>query len=296
MSPDSNDPNHRPDHAPHGLLTKYSSFIKLEHTLFSLPLIFAGALMAGGQWPPLRVTVLIILAATAARIVAMTLNRIIDREIDKRNPRTQGRHLPSGSMKLYEAWFIVLLSLGVYLLAAWLINDLCLRLSWLPLVGFAAYPFFKRFTKWTHIGLGLVWSFVPVAGFLAVKPAWEGIGPAIALGVFSVFWLAGFDIIYATMDEDFDRQSRVHSLPAAWGSRRALRFSGVLHAFAFLTLAVIYCVWFAGPITVMLLILAGALLLMEQWFSRYVDMAFFQINAAIGFVIFFFVLSGMKGV
>jgi len=277
-------------------LTKYSTFIKLEHTLFSLPLIFAGAVIAEASVPSLRVIALILVAATAARVVAMTLNRIIDREIDKRNPRTQGRHIPSGAMKLYEAWLIVFLSLGIYLLAAWLLNDVCLRLAWLPLVGFAAYPFFKRFTKWTHVGLGLVWSFVPVAGFLAVKPSWEGIAPALGLGVFSVFWLAGFDVIYATMDEDFDREAGVKSLPAAWGSKRALRFSAVMHGLAFLTLAVVYAVWFSGPITVMLLALAGALLFMEQWFSGYVDMAFFQLNAAIGFVIFFFVLSGLKGV
>ena len=277
-------------------LTKYSTFIKLEHTLFSLPLIFAGAIIAQNQVPSLRVIALILVAASSARVVAMTLNRIIDREIDKRNPRTQGRHLPAGTMKLYEAWLIVFLCLGIYLLAAWLLNDVCLRLAWVPLVGFAAYPFFKRFTKWTHVGLGLVWSFVPVAGFLAVRPTWEGIGPALALGVFSIFWLAGFDIIYATMDEDFDREAGVKSLPAAWGGKRALRFSAVLHLLAFIALVVLYAVWFSGPITVMLLALAGALLFMEQWFSAYVDMAFFQMNAAIGFVIFFFVLAGLKGV
>ena len=279
------------------LLNKYSSFIKLEHTLFSLPLIFAGALIgAGSQWPPLRVSLLILVAGTAARVVAMTLNRIIDREIDKHNPRTQERHLASGTMKVYEAWAIVAVCLALYLFAAWLLNDVCLRLSWIPIVGFSAYPFFKRFTKWTHLGLGLVWSMVPLAGYLAVKPSAQGIAPAVMLGVFSVFWLAGFDIIYATMDEEFDRAAGVYSLPAAWGSRRALRASAVFHVLAFLALVVLYAVWFAGPITVMLLALAGALLLIEQWFSGYVDMAFFQMNAAIGLVIFLFVLSGLKGV
>ena len=129
-----------------------------------------------------------------------------------------------------------------------------------------------------------------------MKPSWEGIGPAVALGIFSVFWLAGFDIIYATMDEAFDREAGVHSLPAAWGSKRAMRMSAIFHFLAFVVLVVLYGVWFAGPITVMLLGLAGILLFIEQWFAGYVDMAFFQINAAIGFVIFFFVLSGLKGV
>jgi 4-hydroxybenzoate polyprenyltransferase len=278
------------------LLNKYSSFVKLEHTLFSLPLIFAGAIMASGSWPSFRLTILILIAGASARVVAMTLNRIIDREIDKRNPRTENRHLPAGTMKLWEAWIVVAFSLALYLYSAWLINDLCLRLSWIPLVGFAAYPFFKRFTQWTHLGLGLVWSFVPLAGFLAVRPEWTGIAPALILGLFSIFWLAGFDIIYATMDEEFDRAEGVKSLPAAWGSRKALKFSAVLHVLAFLSLVVLYAVWFSGPITVMLLFLAGTLLLIEQWFSGYVDMAFFHLNVAIGLVIFFFVLSGLNGV
>lgn len=278
------------------VLRKYSSFIKLEHTVFSLPLIFAGALLAGSGWPSLRATVLIVVAATGARVTAMTLNRIIDREIDRKNPRTETRHIPSGRMKLFEAWLIALLGLGAYLLAARALNEVCFHLAWIPLVGFAAYPFFKRFTKWTHVGLGLVWSFVPVAGFLAVKPSVEGLWPAIVLGLFSVFWLAGFDIIYATQDEDFDREHRVMSLPAAWGAARALKLAAVFHALAFVTLVVLYGGWFAGPITVMLLAAIGILLYMEQKLSGTVNVAFFKINAIIGFAVFFFVLSGLNGV
>src|SRR5436190_17300641 len=139
-------------------LQKYASFIKLEHTLFSIPLLFVGAYSAGRQWPSLRVTLLVILAAVTARIVAMTLNRIIDKKIDAKNPRTQERHLPSGKMALWEAWGTVFFGGAIYLFTAWLLSDFCLRLSWLPLIAFAAYPYFKRFTKWTHLGLGLVWS------------------------------------------------------------------------------------------------------------------------------------------
>lgn len=278
------------------LLKKYASFIKFEHTLFSLPLLFAGAVLAENRWPSLRVSLLIVLAGAGARVVALTLNRIIDREIDKKNPRTMERHLSSGKMKLLEAWLLAALALAVYLLAAWSLSDFCLKLSWIPLVGFAAYPFFKRFTKWTHVGLGLVWSLVPLAGYFAVRPSVEGIWPAVCLGIFGIFWLAGFDIIYATADEESDRASGVHSLPAAWGARRALKASAWFHLLAFVALMMLYGIWMSGPLTVMLLVSIGILLFLEQKLSGYVDLAFFQINAVIGFVVLFFVISGTKGV
>lgn len=277
-------------------LRTYSTFIKIEHTLFSLPLLFAGALLARKGWPDLRVTFLILVAAVGARIVALALNRIIDRRIDAKNPRTRDRHLSAGTMKLYEAWLIVIAGLGLYLSAAWLLSDFCFRWSWIPLVGFAAYPFFKRFTKWTHVGLGIVWSVIPAAGFFAMTPTIRGLMPAVILGVFSLFWLAGFDIIYATMDETFDREAGLFSLPAAWGRDKALTAAAVFHALSFVALAGMYVTWFSGPITVMLLVIIGILLVIEQKLSSYVDLAFFQINAVIGFVVLFFVIAGLKGV
>jgi 4-hydroxybenzoate polyprenyltransferase len=275
---------------------KYLSFIKLEHTLFSLPLLFAGALLAESKWPSLRISLLIVLAGASARVVAMTLNRIIDRHIDKKNPRTASRHLSAGKMKLMEAWLVALMGLAVYLLAAWVISDFCLKMSWIPLLGFVAYPYFKRFTKWTHVGLGLVWSLVPLAGFWAVKPNSDEIGALLLLAIFSVFWLAGFDIIYATQDAEFDHKEGVHSLPGAWGSERALRVAALFHLISFAMLILLYAVWFSGPLTLILLVIAGILLFMEQLMSDHVDVAFFRINAIIGFVVLFFVWAGVKGV
>ncbi len=278
------------------LLQKYASFIKLEHSLFSIPLLFSGAVLAGNKWPSLRVTALILIAGVSARVVDMTLNRIIDRHIDKLNPRTELRHLPVGAVSLWGAWGTVLLALGIYLFSAWLLSEFCLRYSWIPLVAFAAYPYFKRFTKWTHVGLGLVWALVPIGGFFAVKPSVEGIIPVVLLGLFCIFWLAGFDIIYATLDEQFDKEAGVKSLPAAWGSERALKMAGTFHLVSFVVLLVLYSVWLSGPLTVMLLGMIGILLYMEQKFSHYVDLAFFQINVVIGFFVLFFVIAGIKGV
>src|SRR5438045_699806 len=114
-------------------LQKYASFIKLEHSLFSIPMLFAGAILAGNKWPTLRVSFLILLAGSSARVVAMTLNRLIDREIDKQNPRTQNRHLPAGTMKTHEAWSTILVGAALYFLSSWLLSDFCLKFSWIPL-------------------------------------------------------------------------------------------------------------------------------------------------------------------
>jgi 4-hydroxybenzoate polyprenyltransferase len=277
-------------------LSQYASFIKIEHSLFSLPLILTGALLAKGSWPSWNLIFLMILAGGSARVVALGLNRIIDRHIDSKNPRTQDRHLSSGLIKLFEAWGLVVFFLMVYLFSAWLISDFCLKLSWIPLLGFCAYPTFKRFTKWTHVGLGIVWSFIPLAGFFAVKPSLEGIAPVLWIGVFSIFWLAGFDIIYATMDEEFDRKEGLYSLPAKWGSEKAVRVAAIFHGLAFIALLVLYGTWFSGPVTVILLALIGVLLIVEQKFSQHVTFAFFHVNVVIGFLVFLFVFSGIKGV
>lgn len=252
--------------------------------------------MAEQSWPSLRVIALIVVAGAGARTVALVLNRVIDRHIDRGNPRTKERHLASGAMKIWEAVVIAVAGMAVYLWAAWMLSDFCLKLAWIPIVAFTAYPYFKRFTKWAHVGLGFVWSLVPIGGFFAVKPSLEGIGPVLMLALFSVFWLAGFDIIYAMQDEEYDREAGLHSLPARLGGAKAIRISAIFHLCAFIVLVFLYGAWLAGPITVMLLAIAGVLLFFEQYYSRYVDFAFFYMNILIGFVVFLFVISGVKGV
>ncbi|MCB4757066.1 MAG: putative 4-hydroxybenzoate polyprenyltransferase [Elusimicrobia bacterium] len=275
---------------------KYASFIKLEHTLFSLPLVLSGAMIANGSWPSLQVLILMLLAAIGARTFALCMNRLIDRRIDRENPRTKDWPLPSGSMKVVEAWGVAVASLFIYLIAATLLSDFCLRLSWIPLAAFVAYPYLKRVTKWSHLWLGVVWSMVPLGGFFAVNPSFKGIGPVLFLSVFSIFWLAGFDIIYSTLDEDFDKGSGLHSLPSALGSERALKVSGLFHLLAFAVLVLLYGVWLAGPITVIFLMIIGLLLYLEHQFIYYVDLAFFKLNVAVGCAVLFFIVAGIKGV
>ena len=277
-------------------LKKYSNFLKIEHSLFSLPLLFAGALMAKASWPSLKETLLILMAGGCARIVALVLNRIIDRKIDALNPRTQDRHLVSGKMKLWEAGILGLLALVVYLFASWSLSEFCLKLSWIPLIGFAAYPYFKRITKWTHVGLGIVWAMIPIAGHLAVKPSFEGSLPSFTLALFSIFWLAGFDIIYATMDEEVDRQTGVKSLPSAWGAQRALKMASIFHFWAFVILVLFYGFFLSGPLTVLSLGVVGILLFAEHRMASDVNLAVFHINTIIGFVVLLMVMSGIKGI
>lgn len=276
------------------LLRKFASYVKVEHSLFSLPLLFSGAFLAQNEWPSWRLTLLIFIAAINARIVAMSLNRIFDRHIDALNPRTQMRHLPSGALTLFQAWIICLGALLGYLYCAWKISELCLKLSWIPLVGFVVYPFFKRFTKWTHLGLGLVWSLVPLAGFISVGPSIKMAYPVIIICLFSILWLAGFDIIYAADDEDFDRQHGLYSLPAAWGLEKALRFSAHLHVISFVLLVVLYFTWMSGIGPVLILFLIGLLFLFEHFFSSSLRFAFLHVNVAIGFLVLFFVILGVK--
>lgn len=271
----------------------YGRFLKLEHTLFSLPVLLGGSLLAGRGWPSWRLLGLILLAATAARTLALCLNRIIDRNIDRKNPRTADRELAAGKLSLADAWLLALGSLAVYVWAAREINVFCLTWSWLPVLLFALYPTLKRFTWLCHMGLGVTWAMAPLAGWFAVRPGFADSLPAFLLAVFSFFWLAGFDVIYATLDEDFDRKEGIFSIPARFGRRTALRISSALHWGAFLSLAALYFLSLTGAASAFLLLVAGFLLFLEHMAVEKVDLAFFKINVVTGVVVFGMIWAGV---
>ena len=275
-------------------LKAYGSFVKIEHTLFSFPLILSGAFLAAEDVPELRTLVLILFAAFGARTAALGLNRIIDREIDKRNPRTKGRELPSAKVSLWEALAIVGTGILIYLVSAYLICDLVLYLSPIPLIVFVIYPYMKRFTSLCHFGVGLGLSLAPVGGWIAVQCSLSEMFPALLLFLFTFFWVSGFDVIYATLDEEFDRQSGVFSLVSRYGRKKALFISALLHAFAFLWLVGLYLYEFrSSAYATVFLLLSGFFLLLEHRKSSDVDLAFFKINILVGFFVFLFVLSGI---
>lgn len=274
-------------------LKSFASFIKIEHTLFSLPVVFAGAFLAESGIPDPLIIILIILAAAGARTAALGINRIIDRDIDLKNPRTKGRELPSGKMTLRESYAVVLCGLVLYFVSAYMICDLVFLLSPVPLAVFIIYPYMKRFTPFCHYGVGLALSLAPVAGWLAVKCSFDGLFPAIILGAFTFFWVAGFDMIYATLDEQYDREEGIYSMVSEYGKDAALKVSAISHITAFICLLALFIALFPSLIPGLVLIATAVLLYLEHKRSHDVDLAFFRINIMVGFVVFIFILSGI---
>lgn len=276
-----------------GRLTTWARFVKIEHTVFSLPMLFAGAWLAAGGFPGWRLLGLVVLAGFGARVVALGLNRIIDRKIDARNPRTVVRELPRGAMGVAEAWGVVAAGLVLYLVAAGLLGPICLLLSPIPLAVFVVYPTMKRFTPLAHFGVGLGLAVAPLGAFMAVRQSFDDSAPALLLGAFTLFWVAGFDIIYATLDEAFDRANGLHSMPSRFGKAAALRVSAFLHLAAFAALAVLV-LWRLRTVPALLLLgVTGLLLALEHRQGRDVETAFFRINALLGFVVLALVMAGL---
>lgn len=274
-------------------LKNYANFIKFEHTLFSLPLIFAGTFLAAKGLPDWKLIILIVLAATGARTSALAINRILDRRIDALNPRTEDRELPSGKISLTKAYIITVLALILYFISAYLICDLVLYLSPIPLIVFIIYPLMKRFTPFCHFGVGLSLALAPLGGWVAVTCSFEGILPAVVLSLFTLCWVAGFDIIYATLDEEFDKKAGIYSMVSVYGRGTALMVSSALHQSAFFFVAFLYFFMFKSIVAGVFLVLIGALLFLEHRKAENIDLAFFKINILVGFAIFLFVLSGI---
>jgi len=230
------------------------------------------------------------------------MNRLIDRRIDALNPRTQGRELPAGAMKLAEAWALLLGSMTAYLVACAALGPWFLKVSPVPLVMFAAYPYFKRFTPLCHFGVGAALALAPLAGYAAAHPDLAAPMPALWLAAFAFTWVSGFDIIYATMDETFDRAHGVHSMVAWLGRERALRVSAVLHVIAFAALVgTVQLVLGPTPpviariVSGVLLAAAGVLLFLEQRWAEQVNLAFFNVNVWVGAVVLLAVLAARIG-
>ena len=271
-------------------LRKFFNFVKLEHTLFTLPLIYSGVLLGTREMPRIQLLLLILSSAVGARTCAFALNRMIDRDIDRRNPRTAVRELPTGAMTLRESFGVLGTGGVLYFGSALFISSFCLALSPIPLIIFTIYPYMKRFTVLAHFGVGLGMSMAPLGGYFAASPSFDNILPAFLLCLFTVFWGAGFDIIYATLDEEFDRQERLYSFVSRFGKQRALMWSAIFHVVAFTCLAMLFFTtirtWYAAPF----LLLTGAMLWFEQRKASNVELAFFRVNAALGFVVFAMIL------
>lgn len=280
-------------------LRKWAEFVKLSHTVFALPFALAGMVVAAREnrgWPGWRTFGLILLAMVCARTCAMAFNRIVDRKFDAANPRTATRHLPAGQISLVSAGALCLLAGAGLVGAAWLLNPLCFYLSPVALFFVCFYSLTKRFTSYTHVWLGLALALAPVGAWLAVKgelgfvaeQGWTGILPLV-LALAVVFWLIGFDIIYAIQDYDFDRTHGLHSLVVAWGPKNALTAALLAHGVMWLLLALFgLLAGFRLSYYVGLVLILGCLLF-EHFLARkrslnWVNNSFFRLNAVISAV------------
>jgi 4-hydroxybenzoate polyprenyltransferase len=280
----------------------YVNFVKLPHTLFALPFALVGVVLASYRAPvTFGMVGWTVLAFTCARFTAMGFNRIVDREIDARNPRTRQRELPSGALRVTEAIAAVTISSILFVYSAWQLNPLCAKLSPLALAWVCFYSYTKRFTRWCHLVLGIGMSIAPVGGYLAVTGEWSR--PwwmLLALAVAVATWGGGFDVLYALQDIDFDRSQRLYSLPSSLGGPRALRFARVLHLLTVTCLAAVgvavFAVTHGGMYYGVCVSIAAALLIYEHSlvkaddFSR-LDAAFFTMNGVISIVFFLCVLT-----
>jgi len=260
-------------------LTKLKIFlemIKFEHTLFALPYAYMGAFLAAGGVPSFRDFIFITLAMVGARTAAMSLNRIIDRQIDAKNPRTQTRALPQGLLKVSEVYFYTILSLILFFWAAYNLKPLALKLLPLALFVLVIYSYTKRFTWACHLVLGLALSLAPLGSFVGIKGYLPLPAYFLAAGV--LFWVAGFDIIYALQDVDFDRAQGLHSIPARFGLEKALN---IARGFHFLTIVSFFLAGIGfklGFFYYFGLTLTAVLLVYEHWLVKPNDLS--KVNAA----------------
>ncbi len=281
-----------------GLLLRHANLVRLPHTVFALPFALVGVVLASYISPITIGSLLwVVVAFTSARFAAMGFNRIVDREIDSRNPRTKSREIPSGSMTVREASVAVVLASAVFVVAAWRLNPLCLLLTPVALAWVLFYSYTKRFTRWSHLVLGIGLSIAPVGGYLAITGAWSR--PRwmlISLATAVATWVSGFDILYALQDVSFDRDNGLHSVPAAFGESTALGIARLLHITTVIALAVAGVGAAAGAIYLAGVVVAAILLLYEHSlvkptdFSR-LDAAFFTMNGVISIVFLAFVFA-----
>lgn len=271
----------------------YLRMIRFSHSIFALPFAFTGAIIAAGGIPSLRQIVWITIAMVGARSGAFGLNRIIDRKIDKANPRTSNRELPTGVITLSEATLFTIVSLIVFVFAAYMLNPLCLKLSPIAIAVLFIYSYTKRVTWAYHFVLGLALSAAPVGAWIAIKGTLDV--EIIPMGIAIVFWLAGFDTLYALQDIEFDKSYGLYSIPKRFGIKKALILSRLFHFITFLMLVIsgllfkLGLFYWLGMMVVAGLFIYEHSLVKENDLSK-LDRAFFNMNGYISMAVFIFTL------
>ncbi|MBK8466226.1 MAG: UbiA family prenyltransferase [Chloracidobacterium sp.] len=265
------------------------AMIKFEHTLFALPFAFLGAILAADGLPELRQIIWITVAMVGARSAAMTFNRIIDRDIDAANPRTANRELPTGKLSVPFAWAFLYVSIGVFELASYSLNWLTFALSPVALVFVLGYSYAKRFTAFAHLLLGSALAISPSAAWIAVRGDLFDERP-ILLSLFVMIWTAGFDVLYACQDFEYDRKHGLRSIPARFGIKNALWIARLFHLQSFIVLVLLYFAtgmhWLAlvGVVAVGVLFVYQHTLVKPHDLSK-MNAAFFTTNAFVSVIL-----------
>ena len=274
-----------------GMFTRIVVFlemIKFSHTIFALPFALSGALLAAGGLPSARQLFWIVLAMAGARTAAMGLNRLIDADIDARNPRTAGRAIPAGLISKGFTLVFIMISLALLLLAAGQLNRLCLLLSPLAVFFLVLYSYCKRFTSLAHVVLGICLAAAPIGAWVAIRGGIEP--PPLILGGAVLFWVAGFDILYALQDLEFDRAAGLHSIPVALGVSGSLWAARLFHLVMLGLLLGLAATMNLGGFFLAGVVATTAMLFYEHWLLRdgdlgKLDAAFFNMNGYISLVI-----------
>jgi 4-hydroxybenzoate polyprenyltransferase len=271
------------------LAQRLVNLVRLEHTVFALPYAYVGAILAVHGWPGITVLGWITVVMVGARSFAMAVNRLVDAAIDARNPRTAGRELPAGRLTRAQVIAFALTSLAVFVVGISQLPSITRWLAPIVIAAMVVYPYLKRYTSLCHLWLGAVDGLAPVGGWVAVTGHFDV--AAWLLGAAVACWIAGFDVIYATMDIEVDRAQGLHSLPADYGVARALHVSRTLHALSVVALAAVGWSLGLGPVYAIGVVAVAALLAYEQQLvspndlSR-VDMAFLSVNGVIALLYF----------
>ena len=277
-----------------GILRKITVFlemIKFSHTVFALPFALTGALLAARGLPAWQQLFWIVLAMVGARTAAMGLNRLIDAEIDARNPRTAGRAIPAGLIGKGATALFIALSLALLLAAAARLNPLCLKLAPVAVFFLVLYSFCKRFTALAHVVLGICLAAAPIGAWIAIRGTVEL--PALILGGIVLFWVAGFDILYALQDLEFDRSAGLHSIPVALGVNGSLWAARLFHLVMLGLLTALPAVMGLGTIFLTGVGIVTLMLAYEHWLLRAgdlskLDAAFFNMNGYISVAVLLF--------
>ncbi len=271
-----------------GKLRVTLEMIKIEHTLFALPFAFLGALAAASGLPSLWTVLWITVAMVGARSAAMAFNRLVDRDFDAANPRTTMRAIPAGLVGVTFVRVFTIASALLFVLAAGMLNWLALALSPIALASVLGYSYTKRFSSLSHIALGWALSIAPAGAWIAVRGT-LGVEPLL-LSLAVLLWTAGFDILYACQDADFDRGAGLHSIPSRLGVARALWVARGLHALMFVALVAFYSLTGSGALGLVGIVATGALLIYQHSIVRAgdlsrLDAAFFTTNAFVSVIL-----------